>query len=154
MINYVKGNLFDHIVGKKNIMVPHMANVFGSMGAGFALELAKKYPNSERLYREHCKQYRLDNYAYYSPQVLFTEESFGHVANMICQLRLSGSDRNFYYRDLGLCMDIVTDECINLDINNIFTVKFGSGLANGNWDFIEELIKECWNDFNVNIFYL
>jgi hypothetical protein len=28
--------------------------------------------------------------------------------------------------------------------SEIHAPKFGAGLACGNWDFIEELINECW----------
>lgn len=154
MIKYIKGNLFDYIKDKQNIIVPHLCNVYGSFGAGFALEVARKYPLSTKIYSEHCKRHKLHDYNYYSPSTLFTEENFGHFAHMICQLTLGGQHKNFYYKDLVVCMESVVDKCANLDIQEIYTVKFGSGLANGSWGFIEELIREIWEGFSVNVFYL
>ena len=34
----------------------------------------------------------------------------------------------------------------------IHAPKFGSGLAGGNWYFINDLIEDIWGDFNVYIY--
>jgi hypothetical protein len=34
----------------------------------------------------------------------------------------------------------------------IHSPKFGSGLAGGNWNFIEELIKDIWYDCEVFVY--
>jgi hypothetical protein len=34
----------------------------------------------------------------------------------------------------------------------IYSPKFGSGLAGGDWNFIENLIEDIWNQFKVLIF--
>jgi len=31
---------------------------------------------------------------------------------------------------------------------------FGSGLAGGNWDFIEELINEIWDGYDITVWQL
>jgi hypothetical protein len=35
----------------------------------------------------------------------------------------------------------------------IHAPKFGSGLAGGNWAFIQELIKDIWNNYSVFIYH-
>jgi hypothetical protein len=45
----------------------------------------------------------------------------------------------------------------NFDKENtvqIHAPKFGSGLAGGNWNFIEELIKDIWLNIPVMIYSL
>jgi hypothetical protein len=34
----------------------------------------------------------------------------------------------------------------------IHAPKFGCGLAGGNWNFIENLIQDIWNSYNITIY--
>ncbi len=152
-LTYKRGNLFDHLEGKTNIIVPHVCNTLGVMGSGFAAQVREKYPETNETYVKYCKHFKLNNPTYYRPYTLFTYENFGVFCNMICQTGLSGSQvRNATYTDLIKCMDFITD----LDSREweVYAPKFGAGLCGMNWDFIEELIKDIWltRGYNVTIF--
>jgi len=76
------------------------------------------------------------------------------VANMVAQDL--GSARPLYYNDLARCMDQVANSREIVDGGGeIICPMFGSGLASGDWNFIEQLIVDCWlkRDIDVTVYY-
>lgn len=151
-IIYKKGDLFAALSDKKNIIVPHVCNVHGVMGSGFAKTVREKYPETNKDYINYCKDYNMHNIDFYIPDTLFTIEDFGMFGNMICQTGLSGSGvRNATYPDLIICMRGVLYEWRDRQEYEIYAPKFGAGLCGMNWDFIEELIKDIWLDAGIKV---
>lgn len=54
MPRYIKGDLFSHS-GKGTIVLAHTCNPFGLWGGGIAAQFRKRYPYSNKLYKDHCK---------------------------------------------------------------------------------------------------
>jgi hypothetical protein len=81
------------------------------------------------------------------------------VVNMIAQhgtvTRPMDRDPNrppVRYTALASCMSKVADYITHLPQGtSIHAPKFGAGLAGGNWDFIEELIRELWIDRGIPV---
>ncbi|MBD5261396.1 MAG: macro domain-containing protein [Bacteroides sp.] len=72
MIHYITGNLFD---SKADALV-NTVNTVGVMGKGIALQFKEAFPENYRIYRQVCKDKKLD-----VGEMLVTEESsntFGH----------------------------------------------------------------------------
>lgn len=162
MIKYIKGDLFDHLFSDTNydkIIVPHIVNNIGVMGAGFVVPLAKHFPKNRSAYISNHKLFNLGEVMYYYDKNVL-------IANMFAQdgisSRSSGNrklvnDKPIRYGALALCMNYIAYE-INHTYRyynvGIFAPKFGSGLAMGDWGIIEGLIDELWGDFDVKIFEL
>lgn len=75
------------------------------------------------------------------------------VANMCAQTL--GGQRPLYYNSLVECMAEVLyyleEDLEDFSAVELHCPKFGSGLAGGNWDFIQELILDCWVKEGLNV---
>lgn len=72
MIHYIKGNIFD---SKADALV-NTVNTVGVMGKGIALQFKEAFPKNYRIYRQICKEKKLD-----VGEMLVTEEAtetYGH----------------------------------------------------------------------------
>jgi hypothetical protein len=146
-------------INSSNVLIPHVCNNINLFGAGFAAAVAKDYPmvkenfhllgNKAKLgYVQHLNVYRNKN-----------NHTSLIVSNMIAQNRTihQNNPRPLNYEYLVKCMIDVRDYAMKLSYNNdtkteIHCPKFGSGLAGGNWLFIEELIKDIWAELPVFVY--
>jgi hypothetical protein len=64
------------------------------------------------------------------------------------------NSRPLNYEALVKCMSNVRDTINSLDKEKIeiHCPKFGSGLAGGNWVFIEQLIEDMWSNYTVCVY--
>lgn len=156
-------------MGSAIYVVPHVCNDIGAWGSGFVVAVSKKYADPEKAYR---LWYRDDDYLQFGKHIPFAlgevqivkGESGVFIANMIGQHKIIRTDgKPIRYRHLANAMDKVGKFCKSYQkkIDDqleamdktpgsvpvvIRCPMFGSGLAGGNWEFIEELIKEIWID--------
>lgn len=166
LFSETQGDLFDY-VGKnpdKIIVVPHIVNDKNAWGAGFVVPLGKLYSESKRRY--HTDKYfqclgRVQYIPCQNHEDINTRERNVIIANMCAQTL--GGKRPLFYNALSKCMDditVTTDRLMTQHkkptIVEIVCPRFGSALAGGNWDFIKELIHDCWvqNGITVKVFYL
>jgi hypothetical protein len=138
MIKYVKGDLFNYIDSNKRIMIPHVCNDLGLWGAGFVVPLGKKYPEAKKAYLDEFKL----EYNKLGVTIMHQVGQNTYVANMIAQHKVGG-ERPLRYDSLCRCMNFVSEQCKIFNFE-IYCPKFGSGLAGGNWRFIECLIQDFW----------
>jgi hypothetical protein len=160
-ITHIKGDLFEHIPSRydrdSNIVIPHICNTIGSWGSGFVLPLAKAYPISRTVYFAKHNEFGLNLGEVQIPLV----DDGVYVANMIAQNGISSgrtgdisrvNSKPIRYAALCQCLNKVNmlfEDC------DVYAPKFGSGLAGGNWEFIEELIDEILVDVrDIYIFSL
>jgi hypothetical protein len=153
MINFQEGDLFEAIETVDHpVMIPHVCNNIGAWGSGFVVPLGQKYPESRKAYLELAKIQTLflgeTHFVKVTPNVV--------VANMVAQTGVSRTIRALRYPALVKCMQQVAEEALKIPNCQIHTPLFGAGLAGGNWLFIEELIKDCWEEQGilVNVHYL
>lgn len=144
-ILYVKCDLFEYIEGQQNIIIPHVVNNQGAFGSGFVVPLGKRFPEAKSEYFKWVNQI---NY----PWMNFVPFELGniHVVEAdinndiwvvhMCAQTLCGN-RPLFYNKLVDCMESVA---CGIQQEEIVAPKFGSGLAGGNWNIIEELINDCW----------
>lgn len=125
----------------ENIIV-HGCNAKGVMGSGVAAQIKKKYPNSARAYfnmKENNKM-QLGNFSY-------SEEDDGKtIINAITQ-EFYGRNPHIVYVSYGAIAHVFMDinkGCKIYGYKEIALPKIGAGLANGDWNIIEQIIeKEC-----------
>lgn len=141
------------------VIVPHVCNNVNAFGAGFAGQLATKFPDVKANFHMLGNKSKLGHTQFI---VSKTDKNYKHsivFANMIAQNGLISpkNTRPLNYYALSVCMNDIKNYVKNFKINNdnnieIHAPKFGSGLAGGNWNFISDLIEDIWSDFNVYIY--
>ena len=143
-----------------SVVVPHVCNNVGVFGGGFTAGISKYYPIVKDNYHLIGNKARMGYVQYVE---VMKDPAYNHkliFANMIAQ---NGTISKTNYRPLNYgalvsCMMSVASYINNsFDKENnvqIHAPKFGSGLAGGNWSFIEELIKDIWSYNPVFIYDL
>jgi len=133
---------------KDNKLIIHICNNIGYWGKGFVLALSKRWKEPEQKYRK-IKKLELNNV-----QFIKVEDDIW-VANMIAQngVNLFGKQfkKRIKYDALEECLSLVyiyaiTHKC------SIHMPKIGSGLAGGDWNIIERIIKQKLSNIDVYIY--
>jgi hypothetical protein len=157
MIKYVKGDLFFAVKDLDNFVIPHVVNTKGAWGAGFVIPLGNNFPEAKNRYLnvfngQESEIEEKDLLGKTSFVVLDKKEK-SFVANMFAQTL--GGQRPLFYNHLSKCMDEVA-KVAKHDSLEIHAPAFGSNLAGGDWNFIEQLIIDCWikESIDVTIYYL
>lgn len=162
----LKDDIFDSILtlinGGNNgcsVIVPHVCNNVNLFGAGFAAAVAKHYPIVKENFHLLVSKKNLLGHTQFV--TAYKDQKFGHqliFANMIAQNGIISKNNNrpLNYYALSKCMGDVSGYVSKFNISEsriqIHAPKFGSGLAGGNWNFIQELIKDIWNPHNVFVY--
>lgn len=164
-IKILRSNIFEistKIVQSKNlgntIIIPHVCNNVGLFGAGFANAVRKKFPivatNFELLGRK-------TKLGYVQYVTVLRDKEYEHeliFANMIAQNGIisPNNPRPLNYEALMKCMIDVRHHIKGLDKEKIqiHCPKFGSGLAGGNWVFIQNLIEDIWSQKDIFVYQL
>jgi hypothetical protein len=161
MITYIKGDLFallpDTDAPK---VIPHVCNNLGKMGSGFVIPLCQKWPKVKEVYEAWHQGIHDDVPGWIGgipfelgniQSVTVCNDPLTMVMNMIAQSGVVGSNnpKPIKYAALAKCMvEVATLTLRIFELNygraEIHAPKFGSDRARGNWDFIAELIEECW----------
>jgi O-acetyl-ADP-ribose deacetylase (regulator of RNase III) len=147
-IRYVEGDIFSHAFDyPKRLLIPHVCNDRGKFGAGFVNALASHIPVAKIQYLEWFASRGTPN----DPRFGLGKTQFVphlrdgkpdvYVANMVAQTL--GGKRPLSYIHLASCLERVRDVAMDCGFD-IMAPAFGSGLAGGNWAFIEEMIKDAW----------
>jgi len=141
----IKGNFFNFVSEDRNILVPHVCNNVKKFGAGFAKSIALKWPIVRSKFIDFDAKLG---------DVQFVNVDSLTVANMIAQdgVKSVNEKKPLKYNHLIRCMDSVAQMAKDSGAE-IHTIKFGSNLAGGTWELIEELIYELWDDLPVFIYY-
>lgn len=168
-ITYINGDLFDFIekpIRAENngcsIIVPHVCNNINAFGAGFAGAVAQKYPLVKENYHLLGLKFLQNNFGHSQFIKVFEDKTYGHsltFANMIAQNGLINNKNTRPLNYIALCKSMtIVSQYIEKKFDKdeqvqIHCPKFGCGLAGGNWNFIEQLIIDCWSKFSVFVYY-
>jgi len=145
-ISYVVGDATSPI-GEGNKIIIHCCNNIGAWGAGFVLELSKKWMQPEIAYNI-MKKRELGNVQY------IRVENDIMVANMIGQNGVYAKNGKppIDYEAIRKCLINVNDMALQTN-STIHSPRFGAGLAGGDWNVIETIIKE-YIYFDVTVYDL
>lgn len=173
----VKGDATSPENVENNIVIPHVCNDQGGWGSGFVLAINRRYGYLPRAMYLNWKEkqccsipmrvYESGEFALGEVQMVIVKDFDGcpsdkpkkcFIANMIGQ-HLTGEDEHgnapIRYAALVNAMDKVTSYIHKMWEGGlgaeIVCPKFGSGLAGGDWNFIEVLIKEIWCGAGINV---
>ncbi|MFA5207456.1 MAG: Appr-1-p processing protein [Candidatus Paceibacterota bacterium] len=136
MIKYVIGDATNPIgEGEKYIL--HCCNDKNKWGAGFVLALSKRWKKPEKMYRAETK------YILGTVHIVRVEKDIC-VINMIAQHDIK-PDANgvspIRYDALRECLIFINEIAVGTGAT-IHAPRFGAGLAGGDWNRIEQIIKE------------
>lgn len=146
------------------VFVPHVCNNIDLFGAGFAAQVAQNYPSVKTDYHLLGKNFLKNNLGYSQIIKVYEDPKFRHklyFINMIAQngVRSYSNKRPLNYFALSKSMYKLSEYIyMNTGFMNkterieIHAPKFGSGLAGGNWNFIQDLIDDVWGKFFVTIY--
>ncbi len=170
-IVYSNNNLFtivkDRVTGGNNgatIFVPHVCNNIDLFGAGFAAQVAEKYPIVKENYHLLGKNFLKTNLGYSQIVKVYEDNKYKHklyFVNMISQVGVRSYDniRPLNYMALVSSMHSLAKHIYNntgflnkSEKVEIHCPKFGSGLAGGDWNFITNLIEDVWGKFFVTVY--
>lgn len=170
MITYKTGDMFREIDFESPTikLIPHCCNNIDGYGSGFAGAVAKFFPAAKERYHqwyrmgvdmESGKPFRLGQFqsVKVKSQDLYNAV---YILNMIGQdgVRGPNNPKPVKYGHLHSCVQKVGELLRLYTAKNppghpieIITVKFGSDLAGGDWNIIEEFVLDHWILPNVPI---
>ena len=138
------------------VIIPHVCNNMGRFGAGFAAAVRNNYPIVSSNFELLGTNIKLGYVQYVS---VFRDDIYEHeliFANMIAQNGTinKNNTRPLNYEALVKCMINIRDFIAqkNKEKIEIHCPKFGSGLAGGNWLFINNLIEDIWSGIPVFVY--
>jgi hypothetical protein len=146
------------------VFVPHVCNNIDTFGAGFAAQVSDRYPEVKANYHMLGKKFLRENLGHSQVIKVYEHEQYRHklyFVNMIAQngIKHAKNPRPLNYAALVRSMSQLAyfinknTEFTNKQENiEIHAPKFGSGLAGGNWNFIEDLIQDIWGRYQVFVY--
>lgn len=153
-IKYIKGDATEPIIiGDKYSVICHCCNALGAWGKGFVVPLGQKYPIAREKYLKFIKMTKEEN--------RLGSVSFAKATDNIIVANIIGQ-YNIYPKDGKIPLDYEALEkgfrsVIEMfQTNNIpLTVhmpKIGCGLAGGDWNRVEEIIKNTFINSNIEVY--
>ena len=144
MLKYIEGDLFDANMVNGNHIITHVTNNQNVWGAGFVIPLGNRYPKAKEKYLKYKQTLG---------RVQFVEVTNTLVVANMCAQTLENVSRPLYYNHLVNCMELV-EEHAHIHKATVHAPLSGAGLANGNFEFIQDLMLDIWTDIDVNIYWL
>jgi O-acetyl-ADP-ribose deacetylase (regulator of RNase III) len=148
LINYIKGDATSPIGIDKKLIV-HICNDIGGWGKGFVLAISKKWKKPEQNYREWFKSQ--ENFRLGEVQFVIVESHLS-IANMIGQHKIKRNNGKIPIRYEAV-RDCLHKVALFSNENNfsVHMPRIGCGLAGGNWNEIELIIKEELINRNIKV---
>lgn len=158
-IEYKQGDLFDMV--EPGVVIPHVCNCDNKWGRGFVVPLIKHYLHARTQFDKwyHGEIEGMPPLQLGRTQAVEVEPSV-YVANMVAQVfycrKGLRSSRPLYYNALVTCMETVakfittSGEWSPIPLR-ILAPKFGSELAGGKWEFVEDLIYDIWIEKQISV---
>jgi O-acetyl-ADP-ribose deacetylase (regulator of RNase III) len=145
MVKYVKGDLFDTDCD----IIAHGCNCRGGFGSGVAYTMAKKYPKAKKEYLN-----KFDDVGWKLGDVQFVMVGSTIIANCATQDGyLPRGILHANYDAIELCMETVKQFAQQTN-RSVAIPKIGAGLAGGDWQVIEKILQEVFDDYDVTVYYL
>lgn len=146
-LNYIKGDL----IKTEARVIVHGCNCFCNMGSGVAKAIKLHFPEAfqadQETTRGDKKKLGTISYAESKGKLVvnaYTQHGYGHQARQI-----KGKSDLFEYRKFVSCLAAIRE--LTSEDDTIAFPKIGAGLAGGDWDKIEEMIRKGLHDRNVLI---
>lgn len=122
----------------KEPIIAHGCNAQGKMGSGVARVVRNTWPEAYEIYIETHDRFGLN-----LGTVIYAKSQNKIIANCITQ-RFYGRKLERYvdYSAVGMCFGSLNSYMLDKNLSSIAMPKIGAGLGGGDWNKIEELIKQ------------
>lgn len=143
-ITYVNGDLFS----SPDRMIAHGCNAQGVMGSGVAKIIRDKFPGAFDLYR---KEFETNGLCLGQVVMFKTGDKF--IANLITQDKYGGFNAdgsrvvNVDYQACHNAFEYMISYAAQRGIRGISIPKIGAGLGGGDWNLVEESLKNALSLF-------
>lgn len=137
MLQYKNGDILE----AEEKIICHQTNCLGIMGAGLALQIARKYPEVDKKYRNFCIEYGEWNFLGQTQLVNTYDDKI--IANCFGQKR-PGFGKQTDYKALKTCLKAVEEFANQNNFSVAIPYKIGCGLAGGDWNIVEKIIKDIF----------
>ncbi len=141
MLIIKKGNVLE---ATENLIC-HQVNENGVMGGGLALQIANKYPNVERDYKNFLRT-ELEPIGMWQWVEL---EKGKYIVNCFTQ-----KDFETQYTEIKNIFSYLKKLCIERDYSICIPYKYGCGIANGSWEQVESILLDIFTDYDITIYKL
>ena len=150
----IKGNLLDTPIK----LIAHQVNCQGVMGGGVAKQIKEKYPEIYQNYKIGLENYIKEiGHRPLGLSFNLTTNDHTHTILNICGQDFYGRDKQYtdYEAFFNGFVDSITDYrdinqfCDNVQIPIAIPYNIGCGLAGGDWNIVETLLKEIEVKYNV-----
>ena len=144
MINYINGNLFDTTAP----IIAHGCNCVGGFGSGVAGYIANHYPIVRNAYKD-----RFTTHGWKLGEIQVVTAYGKTFVNCATQQNCGSDPDTVYvsYDAIKECLEKVRDFA---DGSQIAIPKIGAGLANGDWNIIEDIINDVFINDIIQVYYL
>ncbi|MFC1622388.1 macro domain-containing protein [Patescibacteria group bacterium] len=150
-INYIKGDATKPTTKLPKIIV-HICNDIGAWGAGFVLALSQRWAEPEAEYRKWHKEGGNTPFELGNVQFVIVENNLW-VANLIGQRHINSQDDIPPIRYDAVQKGLLqVAEFTQKEGATIHMPRIGCGLAGGNWNEIELIIKETLISRGIDVF--
>lgn len=137
MISYHNGNLLD----SECDIICHQVNLQGVMGGGLALQISTKYQNCEEQYKDMLKRFDMRGDVHFFCYGYKGYNKF--IANCFSQ----EENFNTNYEWVKSCFKKVLGFAKKFNVETIgVPFKYGCGIANGDWQKVEEIFKQIFDN--------
>lgn len=145
MLHYVKGDLFR----ADEEILAHGCNCKGGFGSGVAAGMAHNHRKARDQYLS-----KHNNEGWTLGDVQFVNSGRKWIANCATQeAYLPRGVQHADYDAIRICMLKVKDFAQKNSLR-IAIPKIGAGLAGGDWNIIETILKEVFSDYDITVYTL
>lgn len=118
------------------------------MSGGVARQLANRYRKLEEEYSQFCKNYNND-YSQLKASVLF------YTGNkIICNMFSQKENFDTDYEAMKIALTNIKKFAIINKYSIAIPYGIGCGIANGDWETVEQIIIDVFDDYDVTLYRL
>jgi len=132
----------DLLEADENIIC-HQVNTYSTMGGGLALQVAKKYPQVEKEYKEFCNGFKGNLLGKYQACRIANKK---YIVNCFTQDKF-----NTDYEALEQVFTGLLESCKENNFTIAIPYMMGCGIAEGNWNKVTEILGKLSNEYEIDI---
>ena len=140
-------NKIGNILEANENIICHQVNIQGIMGGGLALQIAKSYPEVEKIYSNFCRYMNNDYERLKGTSYEISIKGKYTIANCFTQKPNFDTD----YEAIKQVFRGLLIECKNQNKTIAIPFKYGCGIANGDWSIVSKIFEELSSEHDVDI---
>jgi len=152
MIKYVKGDLIKLADDGEFDVICHGCNCQGTMGAGIAKQIAKRWPLVAEVDKEFHSRNAHNTFAMLGEFSMVNVKTKNNRRLIVCNLYTQ------HYYGKGVQVDYISIKRVLIQIHETMPLnyriglpKIAAGLGGGDWNIIKSIIEEIFSNRNVSV---